>query len=54
VQARQAGSNAFEIPFNRQELAEYLSVDRSALSNELSKMRDDGILTFHRSRFELL
>jgi len=54
VQARQAGSNAFEIPFNRQELAEYLSVDRSALSNELSKMRDNGILTFHRSRFELL
>jgi len=54
AQARQAGNNTFEIPFNRQELAEYLSVDRSALSNELSKMRDDGILTFRRNHFTLL
>lgn len=53
VQSRQAGSNSFKISFNRQELAEYLSVDRSAMSNELSKMRDDGILTFHRNQFEL-
>lgn len=54
AQAQQAGSNAFEIPFNRQELAEYLSVDRSAMSNELSKMQADGILTFHRNQFKLL
>lgn len=47
-------SNMFTIPFNRQELAEYFSVDRSALSAELCKMRDDGILRFHKNQFELL
>lgn len=54
AQARQAGGSSFTIPFNRQELAEYLSVDRSAMSNELSKMRDDGILMFQRNQFKLL
>lgn len=54
AQARQAGRGSFEIPFDRQQLAEYLSVDRSAMSNELSKMRDDGILKFHRNHFELI
>lgn len=53
-QAIKAGSDSFQIPFNRQELADYLSVDRSAMSNELGKMRDDGIIKFDRSRFELL
>ncbi|MDR3341567.1 MAG: Crp/Fnr family transcriptional regulator [Treponema sp.] len=53
-QARRVKSNVFDIPFNRQELAEYLSVDRSAMSNELSKMRDDGIVRFQRNHFELL
>lgn len=53
-QAQKAGGNRFTISFNRQELAEYLSVDQSAMSNELSKMRNDGILNFQRSRFELL
>ncbi|MDR3231188.1 MAG: Crp/Fnr family transcriptional regulator [Synergistaceae bacterium] len=53
-QARRAGSNSFEIPFNRQELAEYLSVDRSAMSAELSKMRKENLLRCERSRFELL
>lgn len=52
-QARQAGKNSFSIPFNRQELADYLSVDRSAMSAELSKMRDEGILNFTRNEFEL-
>ena len=53
AQAREAGDRKFHIPFNRQELAEYLSVDRSALSNELSKMRNEGILRFHKNAFEL-
>ncbi|GHV49629.1 Crp/Fnr family transcriptional regulator [Synergistales bacterium] len=53
-QARQAGQSAFEVPFNRQELADYLSVDRSAMSSELCKMRDDGILRFCKNHFELL
>lgn len=46
-------SRTFEIPFNRQELADYLCVDRSALSNELSKMKKDGILTCTKNRFQL-
>jgi CRP-like cAMP-binding protein len=53
-QAQQAGSNAFGVPFNRQELADYLSVDRSAMSAELSKMQGEGIIKFHKNRFELL
>jgi CRP-like cAMP-binding protein len=53
AQARQAASDTFEIPFSRQELADYLSVDRSAMSNELCKMRDEGILRFHKNHFEL-
>lgn len=47
-------SSSFEIPFNRQQLADYLAVDRSAMSNELCKLRDDGILTFDKNRFEFL
>ena len=44
----------FSIPFNRQQLADYLSVDRSAMSNELCKMRDEGLLEFDKSHFKLL
>ena len=44
----------FTIPFNRQELADYLSVDRSAMSNELCKMRDEGLIEFEKSCFKLL
>lgn len=44
---------AFDIPYNRQQLADYLSVDRSAMSNELCKMRDEGLLSFHKNRFDL-
>ena len=47
------GSDQFEIPFNRQQLADYLCVDRSAMSNELCKMRDEGMLTFDKSSFHL-
>lgn len=46
-------SNQFSIPFNRQELADYLSVDRSAMSNELCKLRDDGVLEFKKNAFLL-
>lgn len=44
----------FDIPFNRQQLADYLSVDRSAMSAELCRMRDEGLLTFHKNHFTLL
>ena len=53
-QAVRAGSRRFTIPFSRQQLADYLNVDRSALSNELSKMRREGLLTVDKNRFELL
>ena len=43
-----------DIPLNRQQLADYLNVERSALSNELSKMQRDGLLTCRRSSFCLL
>ncbi|MGI6751376.1 MAG: Crp/Fnr family transcriptional regulator [Anaerovoracaceae bacterium] len=52
-QAKEAGSKYFDIPFNRQELADYLCVDRSAMSSELGKLRDEGILEFERSHFLL-
>ncbi|MDR1777950.1 MAG: Crp/Fnr family transcriptional regulator [Desulfovibrio sp.] len=52
-QAKTAGCGVFDIPFTRQELADYLSVDRSALSNELSKMREQGMLKFRKNHFEL-
>lgn len=48
------GQNAFSIPFNRQEFADYLSVERSALSNTLGKMRDDGLIVFEKNKFTLL
>jgi CRP-like cAMP-binding protein len=54
ARARQAKNKAFQIPFNREELAEYLSVDRSAMSAELCRMRDEGILSFHKNSFEIL
>ena len=53
-EAQKVGSSHFHIPFNRQELADYLFVDRSAMSAELGKLRDDGILQFDKNRFELL
>ena len=46
-------STSFSIPFNRQQLADYLCVDRSALSRELSLLREEGILQYHKSHFEL-
>lgn len=52
-QAAKAGSNHFKIPFDRQGLADYLNVDRSALSKELGKMRDEGILTTRKNEFTL-
>ncbi|MEA4849448.1 MAG: Crp/Fnr family transcriptional regulator [Clostridiaceae bacterium] len=54
AEAKKARSSRFNIPFNRQELADFLSVDRSAMSAELSKLRDDGVLKFYKNQFELL
>lgn len=46
-------ASTFDIPFNRQQLADYLSIDRSALSNELSKLQAEGILIYKKNRFTL-
>ena len=54
AQSKRSGSPVFDIEFNRQQLADFLSVDRSAMSNELCKMRDEGMLTFDRNHFELI
>lgn len=54
AQSRAAHSVEFIIPFNRQQLADYLAVDRSAMSKELARMRADGLIECERSRFRLL
>lgn len=53
-QALSTGAHSFSIPFNRQELADYLCVDRSAMSGELSRMQKEGILRFSKNHFTLL
>jgi CRP-like cAMP-binding protein len=53
-QAKRNHSNEFTIPYNRQALADYLGVERSAMSAELSKLQKSGVLETHRSYFKLL
>ncbi len=50
----QTGSRTFDIPFDRQQLADYLNVERTALSKELGKMQMEGLLTVRKNRFCLL
>lgn len=50
---KQTGSYMITVPFNRQQLADYLGVDRSAMCNELSKMQKDGLLSYHKNTFRL-
>ena len=52
--ARKKGTNYFELPYNKTELASYLSVDRSAMSSELTKMKEDGLIDFEKRQFRLL
>ena len=54
AQAMQAGGPEFDIPLDRQQLADYLAVDRSALSTALGKLRGEGVLTFRKNHFCLL
>jgi len=53
-QAKSSRSNTFTIPYDRQELADYLEVDRSGLSAEISKLRKEGVLKSEKNRFTLL
>ncbi|MDR1705945.1 MAG: Crp/Fnr family transcriptional regulator [Clostridiales bacterium] len=48
------GEKLFRVPYNREEMAHYLCVDRSAMSAELCRMRDEGLIRFDRNRFEIL
>ena len=54
MQRVRSGCPKFKIPFNRQQMADYLNLDRSALSKELGLMREEGILSFYKNEFELL
>lgn len=53
VQAKLHDSNNFTIPFDRQALADYLCVERSAMSAELSRMRQEGLVDYKRSWFKV-
>lgn len=50
----QEGTNEFDIPFDRQQLADYLNVERTALSKEIGKMQKDGLITAKKRHFSLL
>lgn len=52
--AKEKRSNSFDIPFSRQELADYLEADRSGLSAEISKLRKEGLLECRKNHFVLL
>ena len=53
IEQKRAGAREFSIPFDRQELADYLEVDRSGLSAEISKLRQEGVLENQKNRFVL-
>ena len=53
AEAQRIGKYEFDIPFSRQQLADYLAVERSGLSIELGKMQNEGILTFRKNHFVL-
>ena len=54
AQALRSGEPEFDIPMDRQQLADFLAVDRSAMSAALGKLRDEGVLTFRKNHFHLL
>ena len=53
-EARNHGCRSFTIPFNRTDLANYLDADRSALTRELARMKEEGLIDFTKNSFELL
>ncbi len=53
LEARRQGRDAIELPFNRQQMADYLNADRSALSGELSRMKREGLIDYRKNRFTL-
>lgn len=53
ARAEKLKSNYFDLPFNKTELANYLSVDRSAMMTELTRMKNDGLIDFENRHFKL-
>ena len=53
-QAKRTGRDSFEILFDRQELADYLGVERSGLSVEISRLKAEGIIESNKNKFKLL
>lgn len=53
AESRKAKSDEFMLPFNRRRLADYLAVDRSALSAEMSKMKKEGLIDYDRNKIRL-
>lgn len=53
-QVTRTGSTSFDIPFNRQQMADYLNLDRSALSKELGKMQEEGLIRYRKNHFEMV
>ena len=54
IQSQTQGASRFEVPLGRVEWAEYLCADRSALTRELAKMKDEGLIDYNRNTFEIL
>ena len=54
IEAKRQGRERFEIPFDRQELADYLEVERSGLSSEIGKLKKEGVIDVNKNRFALL
>ena len=54
IQSQTQGRKQFEIPLGRVEWAEYLCADRSALTRELAKMKEEGLIDYHRNHFKIL
>lgn len=52
-EAKKNRNSSFEIPFNRQDLADYLNIDRSAMSFELSKLQKEGLISYNKNKFML-
>ena len=53
-EAKRAGKSSFVIPYDRQALADFLCVDRSAMSTEIGKLRKEGIIKAEKNRFTVL
>ena len=54
IYAKRTGKNEFDIPFDRQQLADYLEVDRTGLSSEIGRLTREGVLTSNKKHFVLL